>query len=97
VMKSHPETPEIMPGSSSKQTDKEQIMYGMGYGGSMFGGGLVMLLLIALVVALVFYWVKPSGGRSTTQKSALDILDERYARGEIEKDEFEQKKRELSK
>jgi len=74
-------------------------MYGIGHGGWMFGGGLVMLLWwllpIALVVALAVYLVRPSGGRSTTQKSALDILNERYARGEIEKDDFEQKKRDL--
>jgi len=75
-------------------------MYGFDHGGWMFGGGLMMLLWwlvpIALVVALAVYLVKPPGGRSTTEKNALDILKERYARGEIGKDEFEQKKRDLS-
>lgn len=65
----------------------------------MFGGGLVMLLWwlvpIALVVALVIYFVKPSGGQGPAEKTVLDILRERYARGEIGKDEFEQKKRDL--
>lgn len=74
-------------------------MYGFDHGGWMFGGGLVMLLWwllpIALVVALAVYLVKLSGGRSTTEKNALDILKERYARGEIKRDEFEQIKRDL--
>ena len=74
-------------------------MYGFDQGGwMMFGGGLTMLLVwlvpIALVVALVVYLFRSprAGGTSAT---ALDILKERYARGEIGKDEFEQKKRDL--
>jgi putative membrane protein len=75
-------------------------MYGIDHGGWMFGGGGFMMLLwwlvpIALVVALAVYFAKPSGGQSTTEKNALDILKERYARGEIGKDEFEQKKHDL--
>jgi putative membrane protein len=35
-------------------------------------------------------------GNSTRQaRTALDILEERYARGEIGREEFEQKKRDL--
>jgi putative membrane protein len=78
-------------------------MYGSDYGswmhGSwMFGGGLSMFLMwlipVALVVALVVFLTKPSGPGSV-EKTALDILKERYARGEIGKDEFDQKKRDI--
>lgn len=73
-------------------------MYGYDHGGWMFGGGLVMLLVwlvpIALLVWLVSAWVKHSGTAST-EKAALDILKERYARGEIGRDEFEQKKHDI--
>jgi putative membrane protein len=68
------------------------------HGSGMFGGGLSMILMwlipIAVVVALVVFLTKPSGSGSA-EKTALDILKERYARGEIGKDEFNQKKRDI--
>lgn len=74
-------------------------MYGYDHGGWMFGGGGGMmfwwLLPVALVIALVIYFVNSFGGRGAAEKSALDILKERYARGEIGKDEFDQKKRDI--
>jgi putative membrane protein len=54
------------------------------------------LLPLALVIALVIYFANPSAGKSATEKTAMDILKERYARGEIGKDEFDVKKRDLS-
>ncbi|MDO8207383.1 MAG: SHOCT domain-containing protein [Gallionella sp.] len=68
--------------------------YGWGWGGMGFG----MLLFWGLLIAAIVMLVKCSrGGGACGQrdKSALDILKERYARGEIERDEFEQKKRDL--
>jgi putative membrane protein len=65
--------------------------WGMGF------GGLTMLLfwaiLIVVLVLAVRWFVEQSGnGRA---KSALEILRERYARGEIQKEEYEQKRRDL--
>ncbi|MDX1639653.1 MAG: SHOCT domain-containing protein [Balneolaceae bacterium] len=51
------------------------------------------ILIIAVTVAVVKF-VLP-GNRRPPEKSALEILKERYARGEIDKEEFEQKKRDL--
>jgi len=50
---------------------------------------------------LVIVWAVKSGmsaGSSAekSEKSALQILEERYARGEIDRSEFEQKKRDLT-
>jgi len=74
-------------------------MYGFDHGGWMFGGGGFMMLLwwvvpIALVIGLAFLLARRAG-TGTGERTALDILKERYARGEIGKDEFEQKKRDL--
>lgn len=53
-------------------------------------------LLIAGIVMLVRCAMDSSAcGKRGRKKSALDLLDERYARGEIGREEFEQKKRDL--
>lgn len=78
------------------------MMYG-GWGGGIFGW-LMMFLVFVLVVAVVIgalRWVFGSGRRTSAAprsagKTALEILEERFARGEIDKAEFEEKRRLLS-
>ena len=72
-----------------------------GFGGMGFGG-LGMLLFWGLVIAGVVVlarWLaagsSPDNASSKRAKTALEILGERYARGEIGKEEFEQKRRDL--
>ena len=66
-------------------------------GGAMGWGALWMVLwwalLIVGIVALVMWMGRVNDRRS--EKSALDILKERYARGEIDQAEFEKKRRDL--
>ncbi len=73
-------------------------MNGMGWGMG-FGGAWMFLFWIVLIVAVVLLgrWLgSDSTGRDNRRgKTALEILEERYARGEIGRDEFEQKKRDL--
>ena len=59
-----------------------------------------MVLFWLALILIVFYIIQKinedrGGGRKKGQKSALDILEERYAKGEIEKSEFEEKKKNL--
>ncbi len=60
--------------------------------------GLISLLVIVLIVSLIagrrrYYYGPPysGGGRS----DARSILEERYAKGEIQREEYLQKKRDL--
>jgi len=72
--------------------------WGMGWFGVIFA----ILIVILVVVALIFLLprlkqnykidaVETSSGKS----KAHEILKERYARGEIDKSEFEEKKKDL--
>lgn len=55
---------------------------------------LMWLIPMVLLVALIVHLTKPSG-TDPAGKAALDILKERYARGEIGNDEFDQMKRDI--
>jgi len=65
--------------------------WGMGFGMLLFWG----VLIAAIVLLAKGSWGSGVGEKRDREKSALDILKERYARGEIEREEFEQKKRDL--
>jgi putative membrane protein len=65
-----------------------------------WGGGLMMILWIVLLGALIYWIVRAaqrngSGNQLTQPESAIDILKKRYARGEISKEEFEERKKDL--
>ena len=79
-------------------------MYGIynGYGNMMgwFGGGIMMIIFWAAFILFIVWIVKEVSGRTNSDKprhgkSALEILEERYAKGEIDKKEFEEKKKDL--
>lgn len=67
--------------------------YGMGYGG-MFIGLLFWIVIIVLGYFLIKSLIEHSKTRGA-EKSALDIAKERYAKGEITKEEFEEIKNRL--
>ncbi len=74
--------------------------YGWGWGGGMFFGPLFMIggpvLLIILIVVLI-RWLAGSrdtpGARLTP--TPRDILDERFAKGEIDREDYEARRKAL--
>ncbi len=62
--------------------------YGMGWG-MMLGWFFPLLLLVLLGL----YVVRGHGDKP--KRTALDILEERYARGEIDRDEFLKRRADL--
>jgi putative membrane protein len=74
-----------------------------GWGRDMtgWGGGLFMIIfwvVIIVGIALLVKWLSASSGKDTgssAKESPMEILKRRYAAGEIGKEEFEEKKKDL--
>ena len=68
-------------------------------------GGILMVLfwiLVILAIAALVRWLAVGGGHPPARREedrggrrALEILEERYARGEIDREEFQAKKKDL--
>jgi putative membrane protein len=90
-------------------SDAERYGYGphkMWWGGGWAGmilGPLFMILVLAVSIALVMLLARSMGGpwhgappyQGPPSRTPLDILRERFARGEIDKQEFEERRRVL--
>src|SRR5215468_12492815 len=94
---------------AQEPSEPEQYAYGphmMWWGGgwyAMIFGPLFMILVLALVIAVAVLLVRWLGGpwhggaphQAPPGRTPLDILKERFARGEIDKEEFEERRRVL--
>lgn len=70
---------------------------GWGYEGMMggFGGGIIMILFWVAVISFIIWLVQNNKTNEVDHKKAIEILKERYAKGEIYRKEFEEKKKDL--
>ncbi len=63
------------------------------------GVGVLMMVLFfgGLIVLIVWGIGQTSGGNRSGGSRAIEILEERFARGEIDRDEFESRRRDLGR
>ncbi len=69
----------------------------MWWNGSGWFGMLWMLVVLAGIILLVVWAVRQMSGPGARpgRSRAIEILEERYARGEIDREEFEARRRDL--
>ncbi len=71
--------------------------WGMGWGGGMVLGPLLTIVLVVLLIALIIPFARGiGGGGSPRARTARDVLDERYARGEIDREEYLRRRQDIS-
>ena len=71
-----------------------------GYGWMGMGIGWLFTILFwgLAIVGVLFLFPRTAGGAgAATPKTPLDILKERYAKGEIGKEEYEQKRQDIER
>ena len=77
-------------------------MMGYIYGYNMMGGWSCMMIIPIILIAVVIFVMYKQGLNNKfkdigTRDNALDILNERFARGEIDEEEYNNKKNILLK
>jgi putative membrane protein len=71
-------------------------MMGYGYGNNFMGGWFGMIIPLIIIVIVIFAIYKLLQNNNTKniepKNNSLDILNERFARGEINEEEYNTKK-----
>lgn len=72
-------------------------MHGYGFGVMGYGWifGLIIWLLLIIGIVLAIKWSLASSGGGGKSLSAMDILKQRYASGEITEEEYHKMKKEI--
>jgi len=69
--------------------------WGFGLGGGFMWIFWIVLVLLVVWLARTGFGTRQDPGSNGASPSALDILKQRYARGEIDQDEYERKRKDL--
>jgi putative membrane protein len=69
--------------------------YGMGWFGGIFMILFWVVVIAGIILAIRYLTTGKVGPSERTASDPLEILQERYARGEIDTEEFEERKRAL--
>lgn len=82
---------------SCPAADRFGPMQGPGSGWPMmhYGGGLMWLILV-IVAAIAIYLIVQAQRAGSTRETPLEILKNRYAKGEITREEYDTMKRDLT-
>ncbi len=67
----------------------------MNYGRFNFGGIAMMIIGVILIAAVIFFALKAYGNKNSD--SPLNILEKRFVNGEINEEEYKQKKSTLKR
>ena len=74
--------------------------WGQGYGWTGFGGIFMLVFWLVVIVGAIALvrWLTARGdaGGGAERRRPLEIAQERYARGEISREEYEQLRRDLA-
>ncbi len=72
---------------------------GVGFFGMFFGWVFMLAFWVLIIwgIIMLIQWVVRQGSQASEKKDsgAMAILEERYAKGEISKEEFKEKKKDL--
>ena len=71
-------------------------MMGYGYGNNMMGGAFGIIIPIIIIGVVIFLFYRKGQNNNVNgmvaRDNSLDILNERFAHGEINEDEYNQRK-----
>jgi putative membrane protein len=85
-------------GNVPHEKEEEAMYWNFGWGWGMGIGCIATFLLWILIILGIVFLVRAilrSERKGTAEETALDILKKRYARGEIGREEFEEKRKDI--
>lgn len=72
-------------------------MMGSGEGGMFFAGGFMWIFWLLIFIALVYVIKAAIGNSDEKYESPLEILKKRFAKGEIDEEEYLRRRKELER